>query len=643
MSFLSDKDAAELRELFFDSAIELVHSLSDACLELERRPKSTEALSELRRAVHTLKGDAAAVGFFELSTLAHELEAALTAEACERAPGAVVQAALMASDVFTEMLQAWRGKSGLPDASELRAVINNVCSAEKIVPTQAAETSNEAGRFEIQLELCNPAMKSVAREMVARALGGIGEMLCESEASPAELSYVLISTHSPEEIEKTCRIPAVISSVAVTPLRSLPSGDRGVSNLPRTPTAVTTGTRLRVDAHRVDAVLNLISELVIGKSALNQLASQIVERLGRDPLRSRLGDAIAKQSATLNELQKLAMRMRMIPVEQVFRRFVRVVRDVSLASGKEVSLEIAGGETELDKSVLDVLVEPLTHLIRNAVDHGIEAPAERLAAGKSRTGTVRLTARQRSNHIEIECADDGRGIQKSKLLARAIECGAIRPEEAQRLSEQEMFSLIFDPSLSTAEEITEVSGRGVGMYAVKAALESVKGSVVIDSTEGAGTTFVLRVPLTLAITPAMMFTAGAELYAVPMDSVLEIARVSSADIHIYAEREFLLWRNTAVPVCRIAELGSSHDVPANPAKREFVVLVSSEGQEFALVADRLVGEEELVTKTLSSGNEATGIVSGAAILGDGRIALVLDLSALRSRTIEAAERGLQPA
>jgi two-component system, chemotaxis family, sensor kinase CheA len=383
-------------------------------------------------------------------------------------------------------------------------------------------------------------------------------------------------------------------------------------------------TLLRVDAERIDSVLNLVGELIIAKSMLHQAINEFDRRYPKDPLKMRFSDAMAFQARIMNDLQKSVMKIRMVPVEQLFRRFPRVVRDVAKSCGKEVNLVITGQDTDLDKSILDMLAEPLAHLVRNAVDHGIESPAERINEGKPAQGTVTLDAYHQGNQIVIEVSDDGRGINRDKLTAKAVESGVIKQGDAAILGETGLNELIFHPGLSTADEVTSISGRGVGMDVVKTVLEKLKGTVSIKTTPGKGTTFYLKVPLTLAIIKALLFRVGDRLYAVPLASVVEITRTNHSALHRVDNHDVMQLRNEVLTLLHLNRLTNQPD----ETQKMFVVVISANDRKFGLVVDQLVGEEELVIKAMDDHLVATDLVSGASILGDGTVVLILNLSSV---------------
>jgi two-component system chemotaxis sensor kinase CheA len=385
---------------------------------------------------------------------------------------------------------------------------------------------------------------------------------------------------------------------------------------------------LRVDAGRIDIVMNLVGELIIGKSMLHRTIAEFEQRHGKDPLRGKLSDALAFQSRVLGELQKSVMKIRMVPVEQLFRRFPRVVRDVAKMRNKDIVLELAGQSTDLDKGILDALAEPLAHLVRNAADHGIESAAEREAAGKPVRGTVRLNAYHEGDQVVIEVSDDGHGLDREKIVRRAIERGILTSAEAARLNEAEAFQLIFAPGLSTADEITEISGRGVGLDVVKASLDNLKGTIEIESDPGSGATFRLMMPLTLASIQALLFRVAGRLYAVPLASVVEITRINVDEVHRVETHEVFQLRDQVLPLVRLDHL--ARHTPAEPSRRLFVVIIGAGSRKFGLAVDSLMGEEELVIKALEDHLVSSPLVSGASILGDGTVVLILNVPAVVS-------------
>ena len=374
--------------------------------------------------------------------------------------------------------------------------------------------------------------------------------------------------------------------------------------------------------------MNLVGELIIGKSMLQRTINEFERSHTKDPLRGKFSDALAFQSRVLGELQKSVMKIRMVPVDQLFRRFPRIVRDVAKLQNKDITLEVSGQNTDLDKSILDALAEPLAHLVRNAADHGIESTADRENAGKNPRGTIHLDSYHEGDQVVIEVSDDGRGLDRRKIVERTIERGILTSEEASRLTEFETLHLIFTPGLSTADQVTELSGRGVGLDVVQSALSNLKGAIELESEPGKGTKFRLMVPLTLASIQALLFRVAGRLYAVPLSSVVEITRISDDEIHRVDEHEVFQLREQVLTLVRLDRLESKRTGPR--ANRVFVIVIGAGNRKFGLIVDSLMGEEELVIKALEDRLISSPLVSGASILGDGTVVLILNVPAVIS-------------
>jgi two-component system chemotaxis sensor kinase CheA len=649
VNFFSDDRMTELRQLFFESAQEILQALNEEALRLEKNPGDAEIARSIRRAVHTLKGDSAAVGFRELSQIAHELEDALAPEVTGAAPSAeLVELVLSAADTFDGLLAAYRGGLPLPSVEPLRAAMaklrhgaagtTQVPSRAPSVPQvswseyqqiaihQALQRGKQVYRIAADLD-ANCPMKAAAWQLFHNVLQRAGEILAvqPEDAGSEQVAHleVVISSDKPEAwITDRCRIPAVISFVKVTPWKVRQAV---VPETPATQAAsATLDNVLRVDAERLDQLLNLIGELIIGRSMLQQVLGEFSRRFPKDALRARFADAMAFQTRVLNDLQRSAMQVRMVPVEHLFRRFPRLVRDVAKQCGKEVALLLSGQQTELDKSILDAIAEPLAHLVRNAIDHGLESAEQRQQAGKPAKGTVRLNAYHQGNHVVVEVGDDGRGLDPALILKKAVERGLVSSEEAARLTPAQILELIFRPGFTTAEQVTEISGRGVGMDVVQSVVQRLKGSISIQSQPGQGATFVIKLPLTLAIIKSLLLRIQERLYAIPLNAVVEISRASEGAIHRVDNHEVLQLRNTVLTLVR---LGGAPSAPA-PGKRTFVVVIALGERRYGLIVDTLVGEEELVIKPLDGQVIASQLVSGASILGDGTVVLMLNLAAV---------------
>jgi two-component system, chemotaxis family, sensor kinase CheA len=688
VTFLPDDRADELRDLFFESAAEILQAMNESGLALEDRPGDKEVLRSVRRAVHTLKGDSAACGYRELSELAHELEDVFSPELVREHAGLLAEVVLTAADTFHEMLAAYRNNLQPPAGGALREYIQRLLRKPPTERQDAASSPvatfawteyerlliSEAFRrketvFQVALHLAKEALlPAAAFELAKKALEGSGKLLAlrpetgDDIVEGGLIEAAVSSSKSADWIQKRCQVPSVVARIAVSPLIQtqtaprdvldilveseaaavaaevtgvLPDEDNQSEEHTHTPGAAigiahaATENTIRVDASRIDTVMNLVGELIIGKSMLQRAIAEFDRRFAKDALSPKFSDALGLQSRILNELQKSVMKIRMVPVEQLFRRFPRVVRDVAKLRNKDIGLEIAGQNTDLDKGILDSLAEPLAHLIRNAADHGIESSADRLAAGKPARGTVSLDAYHKGDQVVIEVVDDGCGIDREKVIRAAIRRGLLKEEDRARLNEEEAHHLLFTPGFSTAEEVTEISGRGVGLDVVKAALDNLKGTIEIESTLGKGTTFRLMVPLTLASIQALLFRVAGRLYAVPISSVIEITRLTESDVHRVDDHEVFQLREQVLTLVRLERLESSRQAKDHTT-RTFVVVIGAGTRRFGLAVDSLMGEEELVIKALEDELITSPMLSGASILGDGTVVLILNVSAVVS-------------
>jgi two-component system chemotaxis sensor kinase CheA len=694
VSLFPEDRNAELRALFFESASELLQSLNEAGLDLEANPADEEVIRRVRRAVHTLKGDSAACGFQKLSELAHELEDVLSPQTGQTAGSRLADVVLVAADNFGAMLSAYQRNVEPPSADSLRAMIRALIQGPVVSgPTLPAASGIDA-RFQwteyeqlmiseavhrgetvynVALRV-DPAslMHAAAFQLIRNVLHSCGTVIAlrpedSSAADNLEIVEAALASNQPQEhIAQRCHIPSVVSDLRIersaTPdtaehellgdlleaqasVASQAAGAGAQVETAKTPgsvAATVAESTLRVDAARIDAVMNLVGELIIGKSMLHRSLTEFDQRHARDPVRAKLSDALAFQSRVLDELHKCVLKIRMVPVEQLFRRFPRMVRDVAKQCGKDVALEVSGQNTDLDKGILDALAEPLMHLVRNAVDHGVEAAEERIAANKPARGTVYLNAYHQGTQVVIEVRDDGHGINLAQIRKQAVEKGIVKADEIQRLSDSEAMNLIFEPGFSTAAEVTEVSGRGVGMDVVRTSLDKLKGTVHVSSQLGKGTTIQLRVPLTLASIQTLLFRVAGRLFAVPLSSVVEITRITDADIHRVDQREVLRLRDQILTLVRLNSLSQIHAVPppeGKKKKRSFVIVIGAAEKRFGLIVDSMVGEEELVIKALPTEIISSDLVSGASILGDGTVVLILNVPAVLSRLSRATPLG----
>ena len=706
MTNIPDERGLELRELFFETSQELLQALNDEALKLEKKPGDEEIVRVIRRTVHTLKGDSAACGLRELSELAHQFEDALSLEgtATQTAVAEIAFAAadvftemiaayrngskLPSTKTLSKKIQdltaSTPGKTrrtkkavsktsaGKTSASRTSARADSLWTEyERLAMKQAQASGQDVYHVVVKIDP-HCAMPIAGRQLIQNAIGVMGPVLAvqpdaKSPAASKQVEFVLASVQTAEQIAAKCKIPTIAGEVTVELMLEAAAAVAGTAlesdnSVPveaantETPTPealpvdATTETAagptaapsvqeniLRVDAGRIDSVLNLVGELIIGKSMLQQALNEFAKRYPKELLRGKFADAMAFQARVLNDLQRSVMKIRMVPVDQLFRRFPRMVRDVSRQCEREVELDISGQDTDLDKGILDAIAEPLTHLVRNAVSHGIEPAEERRKLGKKPQGVIRLNAYHHGNQVVVEVTDDGRGIDTQKIRAKAIELGMITADEVGRLTEAEILDFIFRPGFSTAEQVTEVSGRGVGMDVVQSVLHRLKASVSVETRPGQGTTFRLKLPLTLAIIKALLFWVEQRLYAIPLNAVLEIARTFEAEVHQVDNYEVLQLRNQVLPLLRLGR-----PVAEDRKAKLFVLVITVGERKYGLIVDALEGEEELVIKALDDHTFQTDLVSGASILGDGRVVLILNLPAVvehvaRSRSTELGQ------
>jgi len=702
-----DERGLELRELFYETSQELLQALNDEALKLEKTPGDEEIVRSIRRAVHTLKGDAAACGLRELSELAHQLEDALSLEGAV-AHSAVAEIAFAAADVFVEMIAAYRRGTKLPSTKTLSKRIQDLTATpikkkagrgkktavasparnksgdkaesgknssakvspksisnwteyERLAMTNAQTQGQDVLHVTVKMDP-HCAMPIAGRQLVHNAISTMGPVIAvrpdiKSPAASKYVDFVLGTVQTADQIAAKCKIPTIVDEVSVelllapAPRRAeestsatLPAVEAAPESEPaasasapipvRTepaPSPMVQENVLRVEAGRIDNVLNLVGELIIGKSMLQQAITEFSKRYPKELLRGKFADAMAFQSRVLNDLQRSVMKIRMVPVDQLFRRFPRLVRDVARQCGREVELTVSGEDTDLDKGILDAIGEPLTHLVRNAVSHGIESAEERRKAGKPPQGQIRLNAYHQGNHVIIEVSDDGRGIDAQRIRAKALELGLTTPEESARLSETEALDFIFRPGFSTAEQVTEISGRGVGMDVVQSVLHRLKASIHVETRCGEGTTFRLKLPLTLAIIRALLFWVEQRLYAIPLNAVVEIARTMESEVHQVDNYEVLQLRNQVLPLLRLGRAAPEVDHKA----KLFILVILVGERKYGLIVETLEGEEELVIKALDDQTFSTDLVSGASILGDGRVVLILNLPAVVEHVAQA--------
>ncbi|MHB8178552.1 MAG: chemotaxis protein CheA [Vulcanimicrobiaceae bacterium] len=620
-------DRSEFISYFRDEAEELLQQIDAELLKLEDLVDAShtdpEIVNSLFRALHTVKGSSGMLGFSDVQGLAHKLENLCDLLRKDRIPlsEGCVEILFAGRDLLTDLVAAAINGSGPPRGlPEYSARLDQFVA---VYEQTAYLIEGTAGEGAAALAASESEERTIAGDVVEQFEAEVARLLAQAEAERRE--------HPPEPVT-----PVDVAPAAIPAPQPAEAAAGTVAAPASTPKRASMHQTIRVDIDRLDTLLNLVGELVINRTRISDIANTL-ERLIADkaldsssaliaPLTKALADSAALLARTTNEIQESIMKVRMVPIGQVFDRFPRLVRDVAKARGKEVQLVVSGADTDLDKTIVDEVGEPLMHLLRNCVDHGIEIPELREQRGKARAGMISLNAYHEGNQIIIEVSDDGNGIDLEKVRARGLKQGLISVDD--RLNDRELIELIFTPGFSTAETISDVSGRGVGMDVVKKNITRLKGVFDVDSISGGGTTFTIKLPLTLAIIQALLVRVADELYAIPLDSVIESQRVEMPDVRTVHGSEVITLRGQVVPLLRIAdffELGGQRD-----PEKVMIVIVGLGGRQVGLVVDSFQGEQEIVIKPLSDVVGRIPGISGATILGNGSISLIIDVHSLVS-------------
>ncbi|MEA4882361.1 MAG: chemotaxis protein CheA [Clostridia bacterium] len=681
-------------KVFLIEADEQLQMLEDGLLALEQGRHDETVIGDLFRAAHTLKGSSATLGHEKMAELTHAMESVL--DGVRKAQMAVTPMMMDTMFECLDILRVLNREisSGQDSGADVSGLIGRLldlvacaeggrsANSEGMTPgadgAKCASTAAEcekaaegvadamagAARLDVSFT-ANCPMPSVRAYQVVDRLSSLARVLWTDPAMDRVEAgvdmgaiVVMVEWHeeSTAELVEAAKSISDVETVTVSNGSQLEMGatiaEAAAAAFPATPVekqattahqstgkalgagAASKSTTVRVDVARLDTLSNLVAEMVIDRTHLAQLESKLAEKHGGDELVSELNRTSTHIGRLTTELQEAINKARMLPIDNVFKRFPRMVRDLAQKHGKEVDFIVEGEDTELDRSVSEEIGDPIIHLLRNAIGHGIETPAERIAAGKPQRGTVKLSAFHQENYIVIQVSDDGQGIDTEAVKASAVRKGQISEEAAARLSTKDAMNLIFAPGLSTAEVVDEVSGRGVGMDIVRKNIERLNGSVSIDSVPGKGATFTVKLPLTLAIIRALLVALVNRMYAVPLASVVEIRRVELGDIQSVRGREAILLRGEIIPLVWLSDVFSVREASEDRTRRIFVVITSSHEGQVGLVVDSLAGEMEIVIKSLGSYIGSISGVSGVTILGDGRVALIVDVPSLVRRVVE---------
>ncbi|HOQ06600.1 MAG TPA: chemotaxis protein CheA [Clostridiales bacterium] len=682
-------DMSQYLEIFIEESKEHLQSLNQSLLQLEKNPGDRSMINEIFRVAHTIKGMAGTMGFNKMAKLTHDMENVLHAlrnDELEVSPELVdiLFKCLDALESYTANIVE-TGSEGDRDSEELSGILSGLLSSKSTPKDQeqpgtvappAAETGHgivsdiELDQYETNIidkatELGNDVwqitvrlnkgclLKSARAFIIFKTLERHSEIIksvppvqdIEDEKFDFEFTVIVLTKEDAETIKKDLNSIAEVDEVIMKLVRErnkaaasvqaeeIPvseqlqvTGDHkqaaaaGQDSNDSTAKKTKTGKTVRVDIDRLDVLLNLVSELIIQKTRLEGLEG--IERT------QQYTEAIEYLERITTSLHDAVMKVRMVPVETVFNRFPRMIRDVSRELGKEVELEMSGVDTELDRTVIDEIGDPLIHLLRNACDHGIESREERRKLGKPECGKIELKAYQDGNNVVIEVGDDGQGINVEKVRQKIVERGLVSKDIAANLSKKDLIEYLFKPSFSTADKVTDISGRGVGLDVVKTKIEALGGTVEVETEPGKGSRFYIRLPLTLAIIQALLVMIGDEKYAIQLGSVHKIINITPGDIKTVQKQEVVMYRNSVIPIVRLRE---ALEVPGESSadQKVMTLVIVKKGERLTgFIVDRIIGQQEIVQKSLGKYLAGTKVITSATILGDGNVALILDVNAL---------------
>ena len=631
-------DMKEIMEDFLIEAFELIEQIDHDLVELESNPEDLELLNRIFRVAHTVKGSSSFLNFDVLTELTHHMEDVLNkARKGElKITPDIMDVVLESVDMMKGLLESIRD-NGSDSAAGID--IKNICvRLTQISEGEAPSAAAEAPAAPAPEPVKEPEPAAPAEEAAPEVSDAELSKLSDSEVE-AEIERLLkvrkaedqarraskgIAPKSPEEIA-----PAASAAPAPAP-KPAPSRERDADKkvpAASSSSAVAQEQTIRVEVKRLDHLMNLIGELVLGKNRLLKIYDDVEERYEGEKFLEELNQVVSSLSLVTTDIQLAVMKTRMLPIAKVFNKFPRMIRDLSRDLGKQIDLEISGEETELDKSIVEEIGDPLVHIIRNSCDHGIEDPETRKAMGKPEKGLVQLKAYNEGNHIVVEIVDDGKGLDADMLKSKSIEKGIITEREADAMSEKEAFGLIFRPGFSTAAKVTNVSGRGVGMDVVKTNIEKLNGIIDIESEVGKGTVMKLKIPLTLAIIQSLLVGTQEEFYAIPLASVLETVRVPIDDIYTIDGKNVLRLRDEVLSLVRLSDVFGVEKV-FDGGDHTYVVIIGVAEAKLGIIVDTLVGQEEIVIKSMGDYLQNIPGIAGATIRGDGRVTLIIDVGAM---------------
>ena len=609
-------EADEMKEIlndFLTESTEMIDVLDQRFLALEADPNNADLLNEIFRAMHSMKGGAGFLGFTHLVDVTHRGESILNKmrQGEMAVVPAIINVILEAVDVVKALMH------------DIRAT-----GTDNNVPTEAMAKKLDdvlAGNVAGVAVALSPSAAAPAPAPAAAPVSPpptIGEILVQEGLASKEQVFDAL-TQQQKQSEPKQPLGELLIQAKVISERAL---DQALHKQDKPGKSAEEDQTIRVETRRLDSVMNLVGELVLGRNRLIKIGGALDESHESDPQVRALGETLTQLNLVTTDLQLAVMKTRMLPIKKVLAKLPRLVRDLSQKLGKQVRLETHGEETELDKSVADEIGDPLVHLVRNAIDHGIEMPTERHEKNKPVEGLLRIAASQEGNSIVIRIQDDGKGIPIDKVKAKALAKGLVSEAELSAMEPREVVNLIFLPGFSTAENVTDVSGRGVGMDVVRTNIRKMNGTVEIESEQGKGSLIIIKLPLTIAIIQALMVEVERATFAIPLSSVIEAVRITKSDIKTINGREVLHLRDRVLPLLRLAQ---EFDIPVDPDRERFNVVVTALGdRRIGVVVDELRSQEEVVIKSIWEYLDSIKGISGATITGDGKVVLILDISEL---------------
>lgn len=676
-------DTNQYMDMFLDESHEHLQSLNEGLLSLEENSDDVSVVNEIFRNAHTLKGMSATMGYNKIAELTHEMEDVLDLIRKEQLKlnEDIIDTLFKCLDSLEQMINSVGDGEAedVVDVTDLVAKLSSISkgtpmpkaadATAKAAPQEAADSpsivltdidkdvlkqAKESGMIGVHVQVTLAAtclLKSARSYMVMNALDELGDVIksvppaedLEQEKFDHTFDVLLITAAEVKDVEEALESISEIEKVSVTVVdaeakaeeKATPAeAPKAAEAKPQAKAPVKTPAKapakkeaahhkhqsqsVRVDIDKLDTLMNLMGELVINKVRL--------EQIGQTHRLAELTETLEQMDRVTTDLQNIVMKVRMVPVSAVFNRFPRMVRDVSKELNKEINLTIEGEETELDRTVIDEIGDPIMHLLRNSLDHGVEHPDDREAKGKPRTGEVGLIARHEGNNVVIMVTDDGAGINADVIRRKAVEKGMISQEDADKLDDADAVRLIFLPGFSTADKITDISGRGVGMDVVRSKIEALSGHVDVETKIDEGSVFKIKLPLTLAIIQAMLVKVQEEMYAIPLGSIDSTINIQPTDIKTVRNKEVIVLRGEIIPIIRMEE---TLQVPhVKDSDEIFVVVVHAGEAKAGIVVDNLIGQQEIVIKTLGNLFAGLKMFSGATVLGDGRVALILDVATM---------------